>query len=200
MPPMTRREIFTKGALLTPAIFTPSCATVADMALRGQYLIRVEQILAQLLPFFPFQRQISGVGQVSLSNPVFTMAPDINKVRVGLTTGIVAASGLAELTGIPALGQIAGRGTSGTCQLACGLRYDPATRGIYLREPAIEKLEFQHLSSSLTTPFTQLVNLFGPQLLDRQPIHTLEPSLATRFLKQMEVQPGGIVLKFSPLG
>ncbi|YCM43512.1 hypothetical protein V2O64_19575 [Verrucomicrobiaceae bacterium 227] len=197
---MTRREIFTKGALLTPAIFAPSCGTVADMALRGQYLIRAEQILAQLLPFFPFQRQMSGVGQVSLSNPVFTMAPDINKVRVGLTTGVSAASGLAQMTGIPALAQIAGRGTTGTCQLACGLRYDSATRGIFLREPVIERLEFQHLSSSLTTPFTQLVNLFGPQLLDRQPIHTLEPSLATRFLNSMVVQPGGIALKFSPLG
>jgi hypothetical protein len=197
---MTRREIFTKGALLTPAIFAPSCGTTIGRALQGQYLIRTDQILAQLLPFFPFQRQMPGVGQVSLSNPIFSMAPDINKVRVGLTTGIAAASGLAELTGIPALGQIAGRGTAGTCQLACGLRYDSATRGIYLREPAIEKLEFQHLSSSLTTPFTQLVNLFGPQFLDQRPIHTLEPSLATRFLNQMVVQPGGIALNFSPLG
>lgn len=185
---------------MTPAIFAPSCGTTIGRALQGQYLIRTDQILAQLLPFFPFQRQMPGVGQVSLSNPIFSMAPDINKVRVGLTTGIAAASGLAELTGIPALGQIAGRGTAGTCQRACGLRYDSATRGIYLREPAIEKLEFQHLSSSLTTPFTQLVNLFGPQFLDQRPIHTLEPSLATRFLNQMVVQPGGIALNFSPLG
>jgi|GEM_PF-1669204 len=197
---MTRREIFRKWALLSPVILAPSCATVADIALRGQYLIRIDQIMGQLLPFFPFHRQISGVGQVSLSNPIFSMAPDINKVRVSLTTGVTAASGLAELTGIPALGQIAGRGTSGTCQLACGLRYDPTTRGIFLREPMIERLEFQHLSSSLTTPFTQVVNLFGPQFLDRHPIHTLEPSLATRFLNSMVVQPGGIALKFSPLG
>ena len=196
---MTRREIFTKGALLSPAVFLPSCATVADLALRGQYLIRAEQILAQLLPFFPFQRQLSGVGQVSLSNPVFSMAPDINKVRVGLTTGLAAAPALAELTGIPALRQIAGRQTSGTCQLACGLRYDPQTRGIFLREPMIERLEFENLSASLTTPFTQVINLFGPQFLDRHPIHTLEPSMATRFLNSMEVQPGGIALKFSPL-
>ena len=200
MPPMTRREILRKGALLSPAVLAPSCATVADMALRGQYLIRADQIMAQLLPFFPFQRQISGVGQVSLSNPVFSMAPDINKVRLALTTGVAAAPGLAELTGIPALAQIAGRGTSGTCQLACGLRYDSATRGIFLREPVIEKFQFEHLSPSLTTPLTQVINLFSPQFLDRHPIHTLEPSRATRFLNSMEVQSGGIALKFSPLG
>ncbi|MFT6178209.1 MAG: hypothetical protein ACJAQT_003531 [Akkermansiaceae bacterium] len=196
---MNRREILRKASILSPAIAFPACSTVADLALRQQYLIRTDQILAQLLPFFPFQQNYSGVGQLSLSDPVFTMAPDLNKVRVGLTSHIVAASGLGELTGIPALGRIAGQGTSGTCQLACGLRYDSKSRGLYLKEPAIERFEFDRLSSTLTQPLQQIVNLFGPQFLDQRPIHTLEPSLATRFLNSMEVQPGGIALKFSPL-
>jgi hypothetical protein len=197
---MTRRNLLRKGSLVLPTIMAASCATVADLALRSQYLIRPEQILSQLLPYFPFSRQAAGIGQVNLANPVFSMAPDINKVRVGLTTGLAAAQGLGERTGIPALEQIAGRATSGTCQLACGLRYDSQSRGIFLREPVVEILDFEHLPPSLTNPIRQVVNLFGPQFLDRHPIHTLDPSLATRFLNSMEVQSGGIALKFSPLG
>lgn len=195
---MTRREILHRAKLLSPVIILPSCSTVADLALRSQYLIRTDQILAQLLPFFPFQRQVSGVGQIALADPVFAMAPEINKVRVGLTTSMAAASGLAELTGIPALGRFAGRRTSGTCQLACGLRYDPETRGIFLNEPAIEKLDLDQVPPSFTTPLRTLVNSFGPQFLNQHPIHTLEPSLASRFLNAMVVQPGGIALKFAP--
>ncbi len=171
---------------------------MADLALRSQYLIRTSQITGQLLPYFPFQRDIGGYGRLGLNNPVFSLLPDRNKVRIGLTTQVGAASGLGELTGIPALGQIAGRSTSGSCQLACGLRYDRQTRGIYLDRPEVEGLELQHLSSSLTGPFRQLINLIGPSLLQQQPIHTLEPSLASRFLNTMVVQEDGIALKFSP--
>lgn len=175
-----------------------SCATVADLALRQQYLIRTDQIMSALAPFFPFRQAVSGVGELALSNPVFGMVPDRNKVRVGLTTGLAAAAGLGRVTGIPALDQIAGRATSGTCQLACGLRYDRETRGIYLQDPEVEKLELSQLSSSLSGPIRSVINLFGPQFLNRHPIHTLEPSMATRFLNTMEVQPGGIALKFAP--
>lgn len=196
--PMTRRKILQRAFVLPPAVAVTSCATVADLALRSQYLIRTDQILSQLLPFFPFRQQYQGIGQLSLSNPVFSMAPDLNKVRIGLTTSVSAASTLGEMTGIPELGRIAGKSSSGTCQVACGLRYDSQTRGIYLREPAIERFEFDRLYSTFTKPLQQIINIFGPQLLDRRPIHTLEPSLATRFLNSMVVQQGGIALKFRP--
>lgn len=195
---MTRRDLVKRALFVPPAVAVSSCATVADLALRSQYLIRTDQILGQLLPYFPFQQQYQGIGQLSLSNPVFSMAPELNKVRIGLTTSVSAASTLGEMTGIPELGRIAGRSSSGTCQVACGLRYDSETRGIYLRDPAIEKFEFDRLSSTFTKPLQQIINLIGPRMLDRRPIHTLEPSLATRFLNSMVVQPGGIALKFRP--
>ena len=195
---MTRRKLLKQASLLSPAILAPSCTSIADLALRQQYLIGTQQILSQLLPFFPFQQQLPNVGTLSLANPVFEMAPDIHKVRIGLTTTAAAASGLAALTGIPALGSIAGRSTSGTCQLACGLRYDPSTRGIFLKEPQVEKLDLQNISPALTNPFRSLINTFGPQILDQRPIHTLEPSLASRFLNSFAIQENGIALKFTP--
>jgi hypothetical protein len=193
---MNRRDLLRRAALCSPGFFLPGCATVADLALRNQFFIPTNYIAAKLNPYFPFQRGYQDVGQLSLSNPVFSMVPDQNKVRVGLTTGMLAGSRLGELSGIPALGQFAGMSTGGTCQLACGLRYDPASRGIFLKEPVVEKLDIQNFSTALTTPFRQLVNMFGPALLDKHPIHTLDASLASRFLQGMEVQPTGIALKF----
>ena len=197
---MTRRDFFQRAAVAGPAAAFTSCATVADLALRSQYLIRTGQILSRLGPFFPFARSVGGVGSLALSNPVFAMAPEKNKVRIGLTTAATAGSGLGRLTGIPALDQLGGKSATGTCQVACGLRYDRQTRGIYLRDPEVERLDLDRLSPALTNPLRQVINLFGPQVLDKHPIHTLEPSLATRFIDSMEVQPGGIALKFSPLG
>ncbi|MFT6862565.1 MAG: hypothetical protein ACJAVK_001124 [Akkermansiaceae bacterium] len=195
---MTRRDFFQKASIVSPVLIPASCATVADLALRSQYVIRTDQIMSALAPFFPFRQAVSGVGELALSNPVFGMVPDRNKVRIGLTTGLAVSAGLGRITGIPALDQLAGQTAAGTCQIACGLRYDRKTRGIYLQAPELEKFESDRLASSLINPIRSVINLFGPQFLERHPIHTLDPSLASRFLNSMEVQPGGIALKFAP--
>lgn len=154
--------------------------------------------MSALIPFFPFRKSVNDVGEIALSNPVFGMVPEKNKVRVGLTTGLATSAGLGKLTGIPVLDQLAGQTATGRCQLACGLRYDRETRGIYLQEPELEEFESDRIPSSMTGPIRSVINLFGPQFLNRHPIHTLEPSLAARFLNTMEVQPGGVALKFAP--
>ena len=193
---MNRRDLIRKAALCSPALLLPSCSTVADLALRNQFFIPTSHILAKMSPLFPFRRSYQSAGQMSLSNPVFSMVPDQNKVRLGLTAAMTAGSQIGQLSGIPALGSLAGLATRGTCQLACGLRYDPKTRGIFLKEPVVEKLDVDNFASTLTEPFRQVVNMFGPQILDKHPIHTLDASLASRFLQGMEVQPTGIALKF----
>ena len=73
-------------------------------------------------------QQCAGVGQLSLSNLVFLMIPDLDKVRIGLMTNVSASSVLGEMTGIPALGRVAGESTSGTCQGAWGLHLSDLKR------------------------------------------------------------------------
>lgn len=193
---MKRREIFSRLALLSAGSFLPACQTLPELALASPFFIPLSHIAANLRPHFPFRMNYQGVGQLQLSHPSFAMVPEQNKVRIGLTTGMVVSPGVGQLSGIPGLGQIAGRGAGGRCQLACGLRYDRGSRGIYLKDPVLEELKIDHFSSISTEPFRQLVNLFGPDLLDRHPIHTLDASLASRFLTGMSVRPGGIQLKF----
>jgi len=195
---MKRRDFFKKAGLVIPAVTLASCGVMGDLALRSQYLIRIDQITSKLAPFLPFRQTVGGFGELVLADPVITMLPDRNKVRLGLTTGLLAGSGLGRITGVPALDQLGGRKASGRCELACGLRYDRQTRGIYLQDPEVESLEVDRFPPGFATPLLGVINLVGPRVLDRHPIHTLEPSLATRFLNSMEVQPGGIALKFAP--
>jgi len=199
---MNRREILRKAALLSPTVVLPACSTVADLALRSQFFIPTAELLSRFNPLFPFQQSYQGLAKLSLSNPVFSMVPDQNKVRIGMTTGVTTGSGLGSLGGLGGLaglgnlGGLAGLNTGGTCQIACGLRYDQKSRGIYLSQPEVEKLDITGISSSLTTPFQQLVNTFGPKILDQHPIRTLEPSLAASFIDRMVVESTGIALKF----
>ena len=153
-------------------------------------------MLSKMLPYFPFNKQYSGIGQVSLSDPVFSMVPEQNKIRLGLKANAGLANGLANQTGLNFLRNLDGRNTSGTCQLACGLRFNPEDNGIYLKEPVVEELQFDDISSNYTAPARNLLNLLGPQILDRYPVHTLKPSFATRALQAFTVQEKGLLLDF----
>jgi len=196
---MKRREILRKAALFSPAVVLPACSTVANLALKSQLFIPTSEILSRFSPFFPFQQSYQGLANLSLSNPVFSMLPEENKVRLGMTTGLSTGAGLGSstggLAGLAGLGKLAGLNTGGTCQLACGLRYDQETRGIFLSDPVVEKLDITGISSTYSEPFRQLVNAFGPKILDKYPVRTLEPSLAASFLNKMVVEPTGIALK-----
>ncbi|MGJ8725581.1 MAG: hypothetical protein ACSHYB_13565 [Roseibacillus sp.] len=177
----------------------PSCSglnNLANLALQSNYLVNSSSLLSRLLPHFPFNRQYSGIGQVSLSQPSLAMVPEQNKVRLGLTANAGLANQLSQQTGLSILNDIAGRSTSGTCQLACGLRFNPADNGIYLKEPVLEELNLQGLASSYTEPARGLINLIGPQILDKYPVHTLEPSFTTRALSSLAVKKNGLLLDF----
>jgi len=196
---MNRRQSLRHlSALSVPALFS-SCSEVANLsrlALASQYLVDSNSMLSKMLPYFPFNQSYSGVGQVSLSEPVVSMIPDQNKIRLGLTANAGIAEGVAGQPGLGFLRNLGGQSTSGTCQLACGLRFNPEDNGIYLKDPVVEKLDFQNLSQSYTQPARNLLNLVGPQILDRYPIHTLKPSFATRAIQAMTVQQQGLLLDF----
>lgn len=196
---MNRRQNLRQLSTLTLPVLFSSCAQVSNLgrlALASQYLVDSNSMLSKMLPYFPFNKQYSGIGQVSLSDPVFSMVPDQNKIRLGLKANAGLANGLASQTGLAFLRNLDGQNTSGTCQLACGLRFNPENNGIYLKDPVVEELHFDKLSNHYTTPAKNLLNLVGPQILDQYPVHTLKPSFATRALQTLTVQDKGLLLDF----
>ena len=196
---MNRQQFLRKLPLVVGPLSLSSCTSLTNigrLALQSNYLVDTNSLLSRLIPFFPFNRQYSGVGQVNLTQPTLAMVPEKNKVRLGLTATAGLADQLGQNTGLSFLNNLAGRTTSGTCQLACGLRFEPSNNGIYLKEPELEELNLQGLASSYTEPARGLINLVGPEILDKHPVHTLEPSFATRALSELSIQKNGLLLDF----
>lgn len=198
---MKRRDVIKSLSLLGAVPIVKSCAPGVSLGsgLLPQYLISNQMILSELLPHFPYQQSFSGLGSLKAVSPTLSMAPDINKVRMGLGLEASIASQIGAITGIPQLGALAGRTQRGDCQLACGLRYDPKTRGIYLKEPVLESLNLQDIPLAYTDQARSLLNDFGPQFLEKRPVHTLDASFATKMLRSMTVKPEGISLGFGLL-
>lgn len=195
---MKRRHLIKHLPLLALAPALKSCAGSGTGLgkLLPHYLVTTDMMLGQLLPHFPFKQDFQSLGSLSASNPQFSLIPEQNKVRIGLNLQTALSSSLSSLTGIPSLGALAGQKNSGSCQVACGLRYDSKTRGIHLNEPILEDLSLSGVPQYYTDQAKSLMNSFGPSLLDRYPVHTLEQSLASRVLQKMTVTNQGIALGF----
>ena len=196
---MNRKHFLRTLPLLAAPIVLPSCSGglgTFGRALQSNYLIDSTQLLARLIPFFPFNRDYSGIGQLSLTNPALETLPDENKILLGLGVTGGLSNQLSQQTGLSFLSNLAGRATSGNCTLACGVRYNKEDRGIYLDDPELRTLNLDGLASNYTDSARSLANLVGPQILDKHPVHTLEPSLATRALSNIKVDKNGLLLDF----
>ncbi len=145
-------------------------------------LIKPEMMMRKLSPYFPYERGYQGLVNLNFSNPVLSMVPESEKVRVGLTT-------LGGLVG-------GGRQIGGRCQLACGLRYDPKTRGVYLKDSMLEDFSLNGVSSQLTSGIQGVANFVGKDLLERYPVYTLGDRAGIGFLKKMDVTGEGVLLSF----
>ena len=198
---MNRQQFLRTIPLAAAPLVLPSCtglnglSSLANLA-QGNYLVNTSSMLSKLLPYFPFNRDYSGIGQVSLTQPSLAMVPDQNKIRLGFTANAGLTNQLSQQTGLGFLNGLAGRSTSGTAQLACGVRFNKEDNGIYLQDPVLEELNLQGLASNYSDSARSLINLVGPQILDQHPVHTLEPSLATRTLSALVVEKNGLLLDF----
>ena len=190
----TRRELLKQIPLITGSLALGSCASAPFLP---KYRITNSMILQTLMPHFPFNKNFAGIGSVTLTAPQVSFAPDINKVRLNMGLGVGLNDAISHITGIQIPGLTTGNTQQqGTCQIACGLRYDRYSRGIYLKDPTIEDLQLSSIASSYTSGAKDIINALAPTILDQYPIHTLQPSIATTFLGSMTVQNNGISLGF----
>lgn len=169
-----------------------SCAELAQLnelgslglgnGLSPTLLIKPQSIASKLTPNFPYQQSYKGIAEINFADPVVSMVPDVEKVRVGLTTS-------AGITGSNK--QIGGR-----CQLACKLRYDPDTKGIYLKDATLEDFNLNGVNSQLTSGFTSIANTLGNNILERYPVYSLANRPGAGLLKTMDVTSEGIKVGF----
>ncbi len=192
MDPISKRQFLLSIGTLGASVVLNNCAGINQLGGLGNiglgpglmptFLIKPQMMMSKLTPHFPFQQGYKGLADISFSNPVLSMVPESDKVRVGLTT-------LGGIRGT-------GRKLGGRCQIACGLNYDPKTRGIYLKDSVVEDFTLTGVSSQLTSGIRDVANLVGKNLLERYPVYTLGDSAGLGLLKKMNVTDQGILLSF----
>ena len=179
------------GALAGSSVLN-SCAGLSQLNDLGQLglgsglaptlLIKPQTIVSKMSPHFPYSQSYQGLANVSFSDPVVSMVPNAEKVRVGLTTQ-------ASITG-------ANQQVGGRCQIACGLRYDPDTKGIYLKDATVEDFNLNGVNNQLTSGFQTVANGLGNNILERYPVYSLANRPGVGLLKKMSVTNEGILLGF----
>lgn len=182
-----RKFLIGLGSLGTTTLLN-SCADIGGLenlglgsGLMPTLLIKPHMMMSKLAPNFPYQKSYQGLASATFSNPIITPIPDAEKIRVGLTTQ-------GGITGGTQLG--------GTCQLACGLRYDPDSRGIFLKDSTVEDLTLTGINTQLTSGIRDIANLVGKNILERYPVYTIPNQTGLNFLKKMNVTNDGILLSF----
>jgi len=194
-PTLSKRQFLISLSTLSAGTLLNSCAGIDQLGglgnlsfgpgLSPSFLIKPQTMMSKLAPHFPYKRNYQGLVNLNFSDPVVSMVPDSEKVRVGLTT----------------LGGLAGTGSQlgGRCQLACGLRYDPKNRGVYLKDSTVENFTLNGVSTQLTSGIKDVANLVGKDLLERYPVYTLDNTPGLGLLKKMNVTNEGVLLSFGLL-
>jgi len=191
-PTLSKRKFLLGLSTLGAGTLLNSCASMNQLGGLGNiglgpglmptFLIKPQMMMNKLSPHFPHQRNYQGLVDLNFSNPVLSMVPDANKVRVGLTT----------------LGGLRGTGSQlgGRCQLACGLRYDPETRGVFLKDSVLEDFTLAGVPNQFTTGIRDVANFVGKDLLEKYPVYTLANTTGLGLLKKMNVTKEGVLLSF----
>jgi len=189
---ISKRQFLLGLGSLSAGTLLNSCADMGQLGGLGNIglgpglmptlLIKPQMMMSKIAPQFPYNKNYQGLVDLNFSDPVLSMVPEADKVRVGLTT----------LGGLRGGGQQLG----GRCQLACGLHYDPETRGIFLKDSVLEDFSLAGIPNQLTSGIRDVANLVGKDLLERYPVYTLGNQTGLGFLKKMNVTDNGILLSF----
>ena len=85
---------------------------------------------------------------------------------------------------------------SGALSLSSGVRYDSATKGVYLASPMVDELKFEKfaLSNYLTPSMRNAIGQVIAQTLAQKPIYNLGNQVGASFVKGLSVKNGSIVI------
>lgn len=91
-------------------------------------------------------------------------------------------------------------GINGTIDLASGVRYDAATKNLYLNEPMVNDIQFQDFSLAkyLTPEMRKTIGMVIAETIAKKPIYNLNKSnsIATGFVQGIDVRNGQVFVTF----
>lgn len=175
-------------ALLLAAALTllAGCSTVGTVLFGNELTFSELQLQQALDRRFPREyRHLGGLVSMTLLNPRLSMPARDGRLRVDFDVGVAGPGGDS-------------RTPAGRFALTSALRYDPATRGLHLAEPSIERVEIPALGGVMNDAARGALNRWLVDYARAEPIYRLDDSLlgriGSRRITDTRIEPGRVVV------
>ncbi|MFM0201212.1 DUF1439 domain-containing protein [Paraburkholderia fungorum] len=162
--PTRRRFLLAALASCTALGITVSlaaCATPTFPFIPSHYTFSQQQVQEAVQRKFPYQRTVSQVFDVALTNPVVGFLPDANRVSVKLDARFAS----------PFMPQP----VDGVFTLSSELAYDAASKSVVLKSPNVDNVSVSGQAQAYTQQINAAAAALAAQLLTNYPIYTFKP-------------------------
>ncbi|ANB73698.1 hypothetical protein AYM40_16040 [Paraburkholderia phytofirmans OLGA172] len=138
-----------------------ACATPIFPFIPSHYTFSQQQVQDAVQRKFPYQRTVSQVFDVALTNPVVGFLPDANRVSVKLDARLAS----------PFMPQP----VDGVFTLSSELAYDAASKSVVLKAPSVDNVSVSGQAQAYTQQINAAAAVLATQLLTNYPIYTFKP-------------------------
>jgi Protein of unknown function (DUF1439) len=162
--PTRRRFLLAALASSTALGITVSlaaCATPTFPFIPSHYTFSQQQVQDAVQRKFPYQRTVSQVFEVALTDPVVGFLPDANRVSVKLDARFAS----------PFMPQP----VDGVFTLSSELAYDAASKSVVLKSPNVDNVSVSGQAQAYTQQINAAAAALATQLLTNYPIYTFKP-------------------------
>ncbi|HEY1995672.1 DUF1439 domain-containing protein [Paraburkholderia sp.] len=159
--PTRRRFLLASCAAVGITVSLAACAASTFPFIPSHYTFSQQQVQEAVQRKFPYQRTLSQVFNVQLTNPVVGFLPDANRVSVRLDAHL-ASPFLQEPV-------------DGVFTLSSELAYDEASRSVVLKSPNVDKVDVSGGAQAYTQQINAAAALLATNLLTNYPIYTFKP-------------------------
>ena len=145
--------------------------------------ISTEEVNDAFAKVFPLQKK-SSFGSIAFRRALLRPSSESDKVALSVAFGLTSFE-------IP-------EGIEGALTLSAGLRYDPATKKIYLKEvtPVGVRFNDNSLAQYVSKGAKSALNVIAMRELSDIEIYQVKKSFSARFIKNITVSKGKIVLQY----
>lgn len=161
----TRRRFLlaalTSCSALGITVSLAACATPTFPFIPSHYTFSQQQVQDAVQRKFPYQRTVSQVFDVALSNPVVGFLPDANRISVKLDARFASPFMPQPVDGI--------------FTLSSELAYDAASKSVVLKSPNVDNVSVSGQAQAYTQQISAAAAVLATQLLTNYPIYTFKP-------------------------
>ena len=176
--PARRRFLLTAWAATAVSVSLAACASTTFPFIPSHYTFSQQQVQDAVQRKFPYQRTMSQLFDVALTNPVVGLLPDTNRISVQLDAHLAS----------PFLQQP----VDGIFTLSSQLAYDSASHSVVLVSPHVDSVNVSGGAQAYSQQINAAAGLLATQLLTNYPIYTFKPEQLQ--FAGMHYEPGTITI------